>query len=503
MQGLRLELRQTQQLVMTPQLQQAIRLLQMTNLELEAHVATEIEKNPLLELVDGTSDADAADATPPSTVSDDSSAQDSPSDDPGDGPGDRPNNGPGDDPAAALQEFDTSLAAENLHDMPLRREAPLPLSGAGTGIGAAGGAELPERPANGPDLRSHLSAQLRQMRAPSHATTIALCLVEALEDDGYLREPLQMLALRLRVAQAEVEEALTLLQRCDPTGVGARDLAECLSLQLAERDRLDPMMRALLANLDLLARGDARRLATATGAEPEDIADMLADLRRLDPRPGTRYAAEEPLPRVPDVLLARARDGGWEITLNPETLPRVQMDETFMLRLDSKGRECDRWIAERRSEAQWLLRSMAKRAETILTVTREIVRAQGAFFDEGPSGLRPLTLRRVAEETGLHESTVSRVAANKLIATPRGVFELKFFFMNAVGDDTEMAAETVRQRLRALVASEEAEEVFSDDELVQRLRAEGIDIARRTVAKYRKMLRIPSSVERRRRKAFA
>ena len=174
-----------------------------------------------------------------------------------------------------------------------------------------------------------------------------------------------------------------------------------------------------------------------------------------------------------------------------------------MLRLDGQGRECDRWIAERRAEAQWLVRSMAKRAETILTVTREIVRAQGDFFEKGAAGLRPLTLKRVAEETDLHESTVSRVAANKLIATPRGVFELKFFFTNAVGEADDLSAESVRCQLKALVDAEPADAVLSDDDLVRLLRTQGIEIARRTVAKYRKMLRIPSSVDRRRRKAFA
>ncbi|MEO1315117.1 MAG: RNA polymerase factor sigma-54 [Pseudomonadota bacterium] len=471
MQGLRLEFRQTQQLVMTPQLQQAIRLLQMTNLELETHLAAELEKNPLLRLLDDTSEA----VTPRTKAE----------------------GAPGEEPAKAAEVFDTGLARENLYDLPR------PTSVAGTGLGASEMTDLPERAAHRLPLRDHLAAELRQARLSEDVLTAALCLVEALEDDGYLREPLDTLAHRLGLSPALAEEALSAVQRCGPTGVGARHLAECLALQLAERDRLDPMMQALLDNLDLVARGNARRLAAVTGADAEDIAEMLAELRRLDPRPGAAFAAEEPAPRVPDVLLTPTRDGGWDIALNPATLPRVQMDETFLLRLDARGTEVDRWIAERRSEAQWLMRSMAKRAETILTVTREIVRAQAAFFEDGPSGLRPLTLRRVAEETGLHESTVSRVAANKLVSTPRGVFELRFFFTNAVGDASDLAAESVRQRLKALVAAEPADAVFSDDELVTRLRGEGIDIARRTVAKYRKMLRIPSSVERRRLKAFA
>ncbi|MEM6679113.1 MAG: RNA polymerase factor sigma-54 [Pseudomonadota bacterium] len=480
MQGLRLELRQTQSLVMTPQLQQAIRLLQMSNLELEAHVLETVESNPLLALEDGMGEA------------------------PSEGEAANRDKAPGEDPGASLDPFDTGLATENLTDAPAPRDpsAERPMAAAGTGIGAPEPLERQDWPAEATSLRAHLSEQICQCRLAPEVRAAALLIIEALEDDGYLREPLSALGERLGLTADAATTGLAAVQACDPTGVGARDLAECLALQLAERNRLDPMMRILIDNLALLARGDARRLAAVTGAEPDDIADMLADLRRLDPRPGARFGGEIAQPRVPDVLLTKGRSGGWDIALNPETMPRVHMDETFLLRLDARGQECDRWIAERRSEAQWLVRSMAKRAETILNVTREIVRAQEGFFEIGAAGLRPLTLRKVAEETGLHESTVSRVAANKLVATPRGVFELKFFFTNAVGED-DMAAETVRQRLKALVATEPADAVLSDDELVRLLRAEGIEIARRTVAKYRKVLKIPSSIDRRRRKAFA
>ncbi|MGF1553253.1 MAG: RNA polymerase factor sigma-54 [Paracoccaceae bacterium] len=473
MQGLRLELRQSQSLVMTPQLRQAIKLLQMGHLDLAAHVAELAEANPLLAVDDGTGDA-------PTPAAEKDAA-------------------PGEDPAAAAATFDAEARA-NLYDAPPREAPALPF-----GHAEAGGAGYApgEDAAGAPSLREALARQIEAMRAAPLARVAALAVVEALEDDGYLREPIEALAARLGLERATALDGLALVQACEPTGVAARDLAECLALQLAEADRLDPMMRRFLDNLALVAKGDRRRLCLACEATAEDVADMLAEIRRLDPRPGLAFAPALAPTRVADVLLARGPRGGWDIALNPETLPRVAVDHRYTLSLDAAGRESDRWIADKRAEAQWLVRSIAKRAETVLTVVREIVRAQEAFFDRGASGLRPLTLRRIAETTGLHESTVSRVAANKLIATPRGLFELKFFFCNGVGEDGALSAETVRQRLGALVAAEPADAVLSDDDLVAALNREGMHVARRTVAKYRKTLGLPSSVERRRLKALA
>lgn len=476
MQGLRLELRQSQQLVMTPQLQQAIKLLQMTNQELEAHLADAMLSNPLLT----TEESGGPDVPTPEPPAPASTAE---------GP-------PGEDPAAAEQVFDAGVT-ENL-----REGAPVP------SLPAQGGAanSLPDaadRAAVPQDLRASLERQIGEIVAPRAVTLAARCLIAALEDDGYLREPLPAIAERLGVAQDLMARGLALLQRCEPTGVGARTLAECFALQLAERDRLDPMMERLLANLDLIAKGNRRRLAQICEADDEDLDDMLAELRRLNPRPGAMVEAPAPAPRVPDILLSRRADGGWDIALNPETLPRVAVDESYCLSLSASGEETDRWLARQRAEAHWVLRSVAKRSETILKVTGEVVRRQGAFFDEGPTGLRPMTLRHVAEETGLHESTVSRVVAGKLIHTPRGLFELKFFFTNAVGEGDDLSAEAVRDRLRALIEAEVPEKVLSDDDLVAALKAEGMPIARRTVAKYRNAMRIPSSVDRRRQKAFA
>ncbi|MEM6974576.1 MAG: RNA polymerase factor sigma-54 [Pseudomonadota bacterium] len=504
MHGLRLEIRQSQQLVMTPQLQQAIKLLQMSNLELDAHVASLLESNPLIVADDGLdSDTPAADpaAEAANTPSEPVASQDIVSEDPG----------------RIGEGFDADLA-QNVYDAP---ENPATGAAAGGGEGpvpqvplpsfsggGASGEALPsfEGTASTPDIREHLARQIRMARLDADTAAVALALIEALEEDGYLREPLSGIAQRLSCPIETVETALAALQRCEPVGIAARDLAECLALQLAERDRLDPMMRRLLDNLPLLQRGERHRLCLACGAQPEDIADMLADLRRLDPRPGHRFQPEEPRPRIADVIVTARTDRdtgpGWDISLNEATLPRVAMDQTYALRLDGAGRECDRWVAERRAEAQWLMRSMAKRADTILSVSREIVKTQADFFEQGASALKPMTLRQVAEATGLHESTISRVASGKLMATPRGLFDFKYFFTNAVGDQ-DISAESVRLRLRRLVDEEPPEAILSDDDLVSALAEEGMAVARRTVAKYRKMLGIPSSVERRRLKAFA
>jgi RNA polymerase sigma-54 factor len=305
---------------------------------------------------------------------------------------------------------------------------------------------------------------------------------------------------------------LALVQDCEPTGVGARSLAECLALQLAERDRLDPAMRRLIDNLHLLERGDRRRLRALCGVDDEDFTDMLAELRALDPelraldpRPCAGFQAERAETLIPDVYLRRTAWGGWEVELNTETLPRVLVDNRYATELAAArggtGSEARAFVSECRANASWLVRSLDQRARTILAVATEIVRHQDRFFAEGITGLQPLTLRMVADAAGLHESTASRVTSNKYIATERGIFELKYFFTNAVGSGGP-AAEAVRHRIRNMIAAEAPENVLSDDIIVEQLQDDGIDIARRTVAKYRKALGIPSSVERRRQKAM-
>jgi len=343
--------------------------------------------------------------------------------------------------------------------------------------------------------------QLGQMRAEPAVAALARAIAEELDEHGLLRTGLAELCARLGASPGAAEVALALVQSCDPTGVGARSLAECLALQLAERNRLDPAMQVLIDNLELLAKGERRRLRTLCGVDDEDFDAMLAELRALDPRPCAGFTAERAETRVPDIFLRRAAGGGWDIELNSEMLPRLLEDSAYATRLAAGGREARAFVAECRASAGWLKRSLDQRARTILKVAAEIVRHQDRFFEEGISGLRPLTLRMVAEATGLHESTASRVTTNKYMATGRGVFELKFFFTNAIGSE-DMAAEAVRHRIRTMVDAEAPADILSDDTIVERLQRDGVEIARRTVAKYRKMMGIPSSVDRRRQKAL-
>ena len=519
--GFRLEHKQSLQLVMTPQLQQAIKLLQMSNLELREFVETEMESNPLIRVEEEPADtAGKAEASPDTGP------------DAGPDAGETPLDArltPVGDHSLGAETFDTG--AENLYDTGPGYSGPgysgpgysgpnEPIPGeaaAWAGVGAGGnrsfdapGFDLEQQPERPASLRAHLLAQLGQSRAEPAVLLLARLLVEELDEHGFLRTGLAEITARLGAAPGQVEAALALVQGCEPTGVGARDLSECLALQLAERDRLDPAMRRLIENLDLVQRGERQRLRALCGVDEEDFADMLTELRALDPRPCAGYQAERAETLIPDVLLRRMPGGylgggGWEIELNPETLPRVLVDNRYAAQLTAArggaGREARAFVSDCRASAGWLKRSLDQRARTILAVATEIVRQQDRFFTEGIAGLKPLTLAMVAEATGLHESTVSRVTSNKYIATERGIFELKFFFTNAVGPEG-LAATVVRHRIRAMIDAEAPGGSLSDDMIVERLQEDGINIARRTVTKYRRVLGLPSSVERRRLQAM-
>ena len=295
--------------------------------------------------------------------------------------------------------------------------------------------------------------------------------------------------------------------RFDPPGMFARDLRECLAAQLADRNRLDPAMQRLLDNLDMLARRELRGLMQVCEVDSEDLADMIGEVRALDPKPGAGFDLGPMQQVIPDVLMRVAPDGGWLLELNPDTMPRVLVNEAYHARVSVRaGKEERTFLGENLSSANWLVKSLQQRANTILKVAAEVVRQQDGFFSGGVGHLRPLILRDIAEAVEMHESTVSRVTANKYIATPRGTFELKYFFttaINAVAGGDAHSAESVRHRIRALVQAEDPEDVLSDDAIVAALRREGVDIARRTVAKYRDALRIPSSVQRKREKAVS
>ena len=355
-----------------------------------------------------------------------------------------------------------------------------------------------------PSLREHLGEQLRLTFADQADRMIGFHLIALLCPAGRLTAAPADIAEAMGITLERVEAVRAKMMRFDPVGLFARDLRECLAAQLADRDRLDPAMAILLDNLDLLARRETRRLMAICGVDSEDMADMITELRGLDPKPAANYDSAPMQVLVPDVLMRPAGDGGWLLELNPETLPRVLVNQSFYLRVAPGAAKADRaFLAERMQTANWLVKSLQQRAQTILKVAAEIVRQQDGFLRHGVGHLRPLILRDIAEAVSMHESTVSRVTANKYVATPRGTFELKYFFTTAIpGTDGEShSAEAVRHRIRALIGQENAEDVLSDDAIVAALRREGVDIARRTVAKYREALRIPNSVQRKREKA--
>ena len=485
----RLDIRQTQSLVMTPQLQQAIKLLTLSNLEIEGVIAAELEKNPLLDSLppeDGGGPIAAVEPAPDAPRAEPAGADELVR-----------------DGEAAGESLDVDIAAERFDDAAPDR---IGLDGATGMSGAAGGAA----PEDGPDLDSfagrdaglhdHLRAQAGTLLSGVDLL-IAEHLIDQIDEAGYLTVALDEIALRLGVGCDRVEAALRIVHTFDPTGVGARDLAECLALQAREADRYDPCMARLIANLDLLARGEIARLRRMCGVDEEDMADMIRELRGYDPKPGCRYGGE-PAPSItPDIFVARTREG-WAVELNSGTLPRVLVNRAYHAELarGPQNRASKAWLGDCLASANWLVKALDQRQKTIVRVATEIVRQQEAFFLKGVAHLRPLTLRQVADAIELHESTVSRVTSNKYLSCARGTFELKFFFTSAIqaadGGDA-VSAEAVKSAIRALVAGE-GRKILSDDAIVEQLNARGFDIARRTVAKYREAMGIGSSVQRRR-----
>jgi RNA polymerase sigma-54 factor len=493
--GPRLDLRHTQTLVMTPQLRQAIKLLQFSNLEVVTFVEEELERNPLLER-DETAEVPNTERAAPDQA-----------------------------PERVSEVVDTARLAD-AETLPSETAAPLdvdmtdtfdaggvadgaPLHASITGRGGASDFESDDRgiedmaDARRP-LREYLGEQLRLSFGDPVDRMIGAHLIALLCPAGRLTADPAAIAMAMVLPLERIESVRMRMMRFDPVGLFARDLKECLAAQLAEKNRLDPAMQALLENLDLLARRDLRRLSSICGVDADDLADMIAEIRALDPKPAASYDSVPTQLVVPDILMRTGPGETWLIELNPDTMPRLLVNERFYARVAPRARKEDRpFLAEQLASANWLVRSLQQRAQTILKVAAEIIRQQDGFMRHGVAHLRPLILRDIAETVELHESTVSRVTANKYIATPRGTFELKYFFTTAIpGTDGEShSAEAVRYRIRLLIDAETAEGVLSDDALVAALRDEGVDIARRTVAKYREALRIPNSVQRRREKA--
>jgi RNA polymerase sigma-54 factor len=500
----RLDLRQSQTLVMTPQLQQAIKMLQLSNVELAEFVTAEVEQNPLLEhgereSDDGPGDAPAGEGEPTAPMPSDAAAPPLAEE--------VANAPPGEIAGDAADHWEAAAGAEGDGSYDRGGEAqPWETRGGGRDDDEGPGIELaPARPRT---LREHLLEQIGADLPEVGDRVIALHLLDQLDEAGYLRADPAEAADRLGCPVERIERVLARLQELDPPGVFARDLAECLALQLRDRNRLDPAMQLLLDNLPLLAARDAGALMRICGVDAEDLADMVADIKSLDPRPGHAFDLPLAQPVVPDIIMRAQPQGGWTIELNADTLPRVLVNNRYFARVNTAARskiERD-YLADRWHAANWLVKSLHQRATTILKVATEIVRQQDGFFHDGVQALRPLILRDIADAIGMHESTVSRVTTNKYIATPRGLFELKYFFTSSIpasqGGESH-SAEAVRFRIRSMIDGEPSDDTLSDEKIVELLQREGVDIARRTVAKYREAMRIPSSVQRRREKTLA
>ena len=504
----KLVMRQGQAMVMTPQLLQAIKLLQLPNFELASFIENELERNPLLDR--------AEDSTAASTLDEPASDFDAATPD---GQTDWASQELETDAGALAQNLGTEI--DNAFE-PDRAATPAektaPAEGLGLSATSWNGSASSGDDGFSPDLEAYVAANIslgefleRQaaiiLTDPAEMM-IARALIDGLDAAGYLAAPATEIADRLGATLAQVESVLARLQTLEPTGVFARNLHECLALQLIERDRFDPAMQALVANLPLLAKRDFAQLRRLCGVDEEDLLDMIGEIKRLEPKPGRAFDAPIEQLAIADVFVTQAHDNSWRIELNSEALPRVLVNETYAHTI-KRGAASDadkQFIATNLQSANWLTKSLEQRARTILKVCSEIVRRQDSFLIKGVSGLRPLNLKTVADAIGMHESTVSRATSNKYMRTPRGLFEMKYFFTTSIasnGAGEAHSAESVRFKIRQMIDSEDPAEVLSDDVIVAKLKKADILVARRTVAKYRDSLRIPSSVDRRRQKMSA
>jgi RNA polymerase sigma-54 factor len=493
--GPRLDLRQTQSLVMTPQLQQAIKLLAASNLEIESFIAEALEANPLLDS-GGPADAGAEPerieiVAPP--------GEDAPADQlmlAGGGEADAPL-----DLSSVDRDWDTGDGAA-----PSMRDAEW---GAATGGGSDSGdaPDWEQLRAAEVTLAEHLEGQIGALTNDPRTVFIARHIIGMLDEAGYLGTPIDEIAEDLGVELFEAEAGLALVQSLDPSGVGARNLAECIAIQAREADRYDPCMAALIANLDLVARGEVERLKRLCRVDDEDFADMLRELRSYNPRPGLAFAPSDSSTVVPDIIITANAADGWDIALNEDTLPKLIVNRGYFVELNAgaASKESQGWLKEKLADAHWLIRALDQRQKTILKTAAEIVRQQDGFFRRGVAELRPLTLREVAEKIEMHESTVSRVTSNKYLACARGTFELKYFFTSGVAsaDGEGASSAAIKARIKALIDAETTKNILSDQQLAEMLQKEGFDLARRTVAKYREAIGLGSSAERRRAKKLA
>lgn len=502
--GMKQEFRQSQNLVMTQALQQSIKLLQLSAVELQEYIDEELEKNPLL-----SRDEAEGDAEHPGEP-----AADEPTVDAASAEGEDELRGETAEIEVSDADYSVneSLVDESYGDEWSEGEASRLSAGAQSGGSHydedGEGLGIESASAREQTLREHLLEQIRLDIADPAQLLIAEKLTDMLDEAGYLREDTATLAASLGATAAEIEAVIARVQQMDPAGVFARSLSECLRLQLADMNRLDPCMETFLDNIEMMASGDLQGLRKKCHADTEDFAQMIADIRRCNPKPGIGFAAEAVQAVIPDVIVRRAKGGGWHLELNPEAMPRVLVNRHYAADVGARAgdKEAKKFVSEQMANANWLIKALDQRANTILKVATEIVKQQDKFLQHGIRFLRPLVLKDIAAAIGMHESTVSRVTTAKFMATPRGTLELKFFFTSSIhagSGQNDFSSKTVQYYIRELVAAEEAREILSDDAIVKRLKDRNIDVARRTVTKYREEMNIPSSVVRRRQKLQA
>jgi RNA polymerase sigma-54 factor len=497
------EFRQSQNLVMTQQLQQSIKLLQLSAVELQEYIDEELEKNPLLTKEETESEEH------PNEVNADEPTVDAVA------------GGEDHDIRSETKEVDVSdsdySANEELVDGSYGDEwSEGEISPISAGLqGSSGGYDddgegygIESASAREKTLREHLLEQIRMDISDPAELLIAEKLTDMLDDAGYLREDTASLAESLGASKTEIEAVIKRLQQLEPVGVFARSLVECLRLQLADMNRLDPCMETFLDNLEMMGNGDLAGLRKKCNADAEDFAQMIADIRRCTPKPGLGFAAEDAQAVIPDVIVRRSKAGGWHLELNSDAMPRVLVNRHYAADVGARDgdKEAKKFVSEQMANANWLIKALDQRANTILKVATEIVKQQDKFLQHGIRFLKPLVLKDIAAAVGMHESTISRVTTAKFMATPRGTLELKFFFTSSINAGTganDFSSKTVQYYIKELVAGEEARDILSDDAIVKRLKDRNIDVARRTVTKYREEMGIPSSVIRRRQKASA
>ena len=498
--GPRLELRQSQSLVMTQQLQQSIKLLQLSSLELAEYIDQELEKNPLLAVDE---------VEPGQDVGEDRGDNNEEQTDHSETYGD-----PEDKDSATERATDEGRgnAEEDWeHDDSSNDEAfvsedsGLHYANVRTSSDEDDGQFEPNI-TKAISLREHLQEQLVLGIEDPVSRMIGLHLIDMLSEAGYVPEDFAQVASILECDVALVQETLLKMQSFDPVGIFARNLAECLALQLQEKDRYDPAMQKLVANLDLIAKGDMAGLRKVCGVDDEDLKLMIAEIRELNPRPASGFVHDVVQTVIPDIFLKRTKSGGWQIELNSSVLPKVLVNRQYYSMLSAKTRDKveKKYLTDQLATASWLVKALDQRAQTILKVTTEIVSKQDSFFRHGIRYLKPMTLREVAEQVELHESTVSRVTSNKYISTPRGNYELKYFFTSSISNSSggeDYSSRTVMHLIKQMVDEESPGKILSDDALSEMLKDRGIDCARRTVTKYREAMNLGSSVQRRREKA--